>query len=153
MKGVMIMKKSNLISGLLSTLIGAVFLIIALLYGTKLDSLFYGFAGAGIASGILQISKYFYWSSPKNKGKYQERLEQESIDLQDERKEKYRDKAGRYAYILGLAVIFVSIVVFSILGKLDIISNTKIIIIYLGVYCLFQYIAGIIIFKHLNSKY
>jgi positive regulator of sigma E activity len=80
-------------------------------------------------------------------------LENENIELHDERKEKFRDKSGRYAYLLGLVVISFSIVLFSVLGSLEIITNSKLIILYLGGYLVFQYIAGVVIFRHFNNRY
>ncbi|NMA24106.1 MAG: hypothetical protein GX936_00400, partial [Clostridiales bacterium] len=114
------MKKSNLLVGLLFFLVGVACLIIGLLTQTKLDNLLFGFAGGGICGGAATVWKYYYWSRPKNKAKYREKIDAENIELADERKTKLRDKSGRYAYIIGLIVISVSIVVFSILGSLDI---------------------------------
>ena len=99
------MKKSNLITGILYVLFGVVCLIVALLIETKLEGILWGFAGAGIFPGIMMICKYFYWSSPKNKEQYEERLENDRIEQHDELKTKIRDRAGRYAYGIGLAVI------------------------------------------------
>ena len=71
------MKKSHLITGIVYILVGIVFLIAALFTETKIDSLLFGFTGACIGPGILMICKYFYWSSPKNKAIYEEKLEKE----------------------------------------------------------------------------
>ncbi|WP_312941869.1 hypothetical protein [Oscillibacter sp.] len=147
------MRKSHLLSGLLFVLGGVACIIVALMLDTKLNNLLFGLSGALIVPGILESFKYFYWTAPKNKKKYAERLENESIELQDERKEKLRDKSGRYAYLLGLVIISISIIVFSILGQLEVIKNTHLIVIYLGGYFAFQYVAGILIFKHLDNKY
>ena len=76
------------------------------------------------------ICKYFYWSSPKNKKQYEERLENDRIEQHDELKTKIRDRAGRYAYGIGLVVICFSILVFSILGALEVIDNARMIILY-----------------------
>ena len=67
------MKKNNLLIGILYMLSGAICLIIALMFDTKLDSLLFGFAGAFIVPGIVIVNKYFYWTSPKNKNRYAER--------------------------------------------------------------------------------
>ena len=85
------MKKSNLITGILYVLFGVACLIVALLIETKLEGILWGFAGAGIFPGIMMICKYFYWSSPKNKERYEERLENERIEQHDELKTKIRD--------------------------------------------------------------
>lgn len=147
------MKKSNFITGLLSLLVGITCLVFALLFETKLTSLLSGFAGAGISSGAVILWKYHYWTKSENKSQYKEKIENENIELHDERKEMLRDKSGRYAYILGLVVLSVSIVVFSILGSLEITDDTRLIVIYLGGLLVFQYIIGIVIYKRLSKKY
>jgi hypothetical protein len=147
------MKKSNLVCGIVYTLVGVMFLIVALLTDTKLDSILFGLAGAGIAPGLLMIYKYFYWSSPKRSQKYQEMLENERIELHDELKEKIRDKSGRYAYIVGLIITSAAILVFSILGKLELVENYRMIVLYLGGYFVVQIIVGIAIFNYLLKKY
>ncbi|ACL18611.1 hypothetical protein DesLBE_2800 [Desulfitobacterium sp. LBE] len=147
------MKKSNLWAGMLFILGGVVCLAIALMLDTRLDSLLFGFAGGLIAPGAIMIIKYFYWTAPQNRSRYAERLDNERIELGDERKERLRDKSGRYAYLLGLPVLSASVVLFAILGKLEVITNAKLIILYLAGYFVFQYVAGVVIFRHLNHKY
>ena len=82
------MKKSNLIAGVAYVLVGVVCLIVALLTETKLEGILWGFAGAGVLPGIMMIGKYFYWSSPKNKERYEVSLENERIEMHDELKTK-----------------------------------------------------------------
>lgn len=147
------MKKGNLITGIFYVLFGIACLAVALLIDTELEGILWGFAGAGIFPGIMIICKYFYWSSPKNRERYEERLENERIEQHDELKTKIRDRSGRYAYTLGLLIISFSILVFGVLGALEIIANTRIIVLYLGAYLLFQVIAGIVIFNMLMRKY
>jgi len=146
-------KRGNLYVGIAYLFIGIVCLVIALNFVTKLKSLLYGFAGAGIGGGVVILWKYYYWSRPGNKKRYQEKIENENIELHDERKTTLRDKSGRYAYLIGLIVISVSIVIFSIMGSLNIIENYKLIILYLSGFLIFQYIAGILIYNHMNKKY
>jgi hypothetical protein len=147
------MKKSSLYTGFTFLLIGLLFGIFALFSNTKLESQLWGFSGAGVAGGSVGLWKYYFWSHPKNKIKYKDRLENETIELCDERKEKFRNQSGRYAYIVGLGITCISIVIFSLLESLEIIHHTKILILYLFGYFVFQYIVGIIIFWHLNKKY
>jgi len=147
------MKKQNLIIGVVYTLVGVICLLTALLTETRLDGLLFSFSGAGMASGLLTVCRYFYWNVPENKERYREKLENEQIQLNDELKEKLRDKSGRYAYILGLLVICVTMMLLSVLGALEMVSNSRIMILYLGGYLVFQYAAGIFIFNHLLKKY
>lgn len=147
------MKKSNLDTGLVYLFIGIVCLVMALYFESRLENLLIGFAGAGICSGTVILWKYYYWTRPENADRYQERIENENIELHDERKTILRDKSGRYAYIIGMIVISVSVVIFSIMGNLNIIENSKLIILYLAGFLVFQYIIGILIYNHLNKKY
>lgn len=147
------MKKNNLLIGIMYIIVGVLFFLVATLTDSKLDSLLFGFAGAGIAPGIMMIYRYFYWNKPGNKERYAERMENEKIEQHDEMKIKLRDKSGRYAYIFGLVAVSISIVAFSIIGQLEIIDNSRMIIFYLGGYLIFQYIIGVVIFNHLLKKY
>lgn len=47
----------------------------------------------------------------------------------------------------------ISIVIFSILGKLEIIDDSRLIVLYLGGYLVFQIVIGIVIFNQLLKKY
>lgn len=50
-------------------------------------------------------------------------------------------------------VICASIVIFSIIGSLNIIENCNLIVIYLIGLLVFQYITGVLIFNHLSKKF
>lgn len=147
------MKKSNLLEGIIFILGGTILLCTALLTDTVLDSLLIGLAAGAICSGIVIACKYFYWTVPKNKERYQDKIANEKIELHDELKIKLRDRSGRYAYAIGLMTVTVSIIVFSILGKLEIIDNSRLIVLYLYGYLIYQIVIGIIIFKQLLKKY
>lgn len=147
------MKRSNLITGLIYLAVGIVCLGIAITYDTRLDSLLCGLCGAGIGGGAAMLYKYFWWNRPENSEIYQEKLDQEYIDLHDERKEQLRNRAGRYAYLVGMGIIAVSILLFYILDALDILPDTGWITIYLYGYLVVQYILGIIIYRWLNARY
>ena len=134
-------------------IIGIACLVFILLFETKLNSILSGFATTGIVFGAVMLWKYYYLTRPENKDKYMEKTQNENIELKDERKERLRDKSGRYAYILGIIVLSISIVVFSILGSLEIIDNSDLIVIYLGGLFVFQYVIGIIIYRYLSKKY
>ncbi|MEY8331537.1 hypothetical protein AALB53_00160 [Lachnospiraceae bacterium 47-T17] len=146
------MKKGNLLEGILFILGGIILLCAALLTDCALDSLLFGFAAGAICAGTVMTCKYFYWSTPKNKERYQEKMEHENIELHDELKSKLRDRSGRYAYAIGLLIVSASIIIFSILGQLEIIDS-RLIVLYLGGYLVFQIVTGIVIFNRLLKKY
>ena len=107
------MKKSNWLCGIAYVVAGIIFLLIGIFTDTKLDSLMFGFAGAGIIPGMVMIYKYFYWNSPNNVERYKEKLEAENIELHDELKNEVRGMTARYVYVFGLCIISASIVLFT----------------------------------------
>lgn len=147
------MKKSYLMIGIGDILLGVICLTIALMYETKVEGILWGFAGAGIIPGIVAIAKYFYWSSPKNQARYEKLLENERIEMHDELKTKVRDRAGRYSYTIGLLFVSFSILIFGFLGALEILENTRFIVLYLSGYLVFQIAIGVVIFNRMMKKY
>lgn len=147
------MKKSMLWMGIAYVLVGMILLAASWLCDTRLESLLFGFGFACLAPGLVAIGRYFYWSSPKNRDRYRERIERETIELHDELNVKLRDKSGRYAYLAGLAVLSLSIVVFALLDAWEVISDGRLIVLYLGAYFLFQILIGLVFFRRLQRKY
>ena len=132
---------------------GLACLAITVFFDTRVEQLLSGLSGAGIAGGLYLTLKYIYWTRPDRISEYQERLASERIELNDERKVMLRDKSGRYAYLAGLLVVSLSIIVFSILGNLGIIADPRPLVVYLGAYFWFQYIIGIVIYRQLSKRY
>lgn len=147
------MKKSNLFVGIGYVIFGITCLAVALLTDFRLEPILCGLAGGGIGPGCMMLYRYFYWTSPKHEKEYQEKWEKEQIELHDELKEKLRDKAGRYAYVLGLVIAAVFSFVFVVLGSLQIVEHGTMIATCLVGFVIFQYAAGIVIFRHLLKKY
>lgn len=147
------LKNNILITGIGFLFVGIILLLITLLTDSVLDDLLFGFAFATICSGIITIGKYFYWNLPKNKERYQEKIENENIEMHDELKVKLRDRSGRIAYVFGLMVISISIVIFSILGKLEMVADSRTIVLYLGGYLVFQIMVQIVFYRKMMQKY
>lgn len=147
------MKKSNLWSGLAYVLLGLAFLLAGLLWETRLSSLSVGFGAGMLSSGVVQLARYRKWTRPENREAYRERLEAERIELRDERKSMLRDRAGRYAWLLGMVLCALSIVVFGILGALELVANVRLVILFLAAYLLVQYGAGVYFYRRLEKKY
>lgn len=147
------MKKSNFWSGLVYALLGLALLLAGLLRETRLSSLIVGFGAGMLSSGAVQLVRYRRWTRPENRDAYRERLEAEQIELRDERKAMLRDRAGRYAWLLGMALCALSIVVFGVLGALEIVENARTIILFLGAYFVVQYGAGAYFYRRLEKKY
>lgn len=149
------MKKRDLWIGVGMIAAGILCLLTALSWATPLGGLFFGLCGALTVPGIAQICKYVKWSSPERAPIYRQRLEQEKIDLRDERKSMLRDKSGRYAYILGLLTLTAVIIVMYFLEAFGVLGweEARLIILFLGAYILFQAIAGVVIYRLLEKKY
>lgn len=147
------MKKTYLFSGIIYSVVGLICFAVATFTNTRLESLLFGLGGAGFGSGVGLVVRYFYSNSPKHRDEYQARVQQEQIELRDERKTMLRDKSGRYAYIVGLAITALAIVVFGVLGALDVAVSYRVIVLFLGAFLIFQYIIGIVIFRLLGKKY
>lgn len=149
------MKKKELWFGLGMIAGGTLFLLAALLLDTPLGSLFCGFFGALIGPGAVQVYKYVKWTKLETPDSYQRHLEEEQIELRDERKEMLRNKSGRMAYILGLLAAAVSMTAFSVLGKLGMVEEaaSRLLILFLAGYMVFQILAGWALYWLLDKKY
>lgn len=153
MRGVVLMKKSNFWSGLVYALVGLAFLLAGLVRETCLSSLCVGFGVGMLSSGVTQLIRYRKWTQPENAGVYREKLELEKIDLRDERKTMLRDRSGRYAWLLGMGFCALSILAFGVLDALEIVENARIMVLFLAVYLLVQYGAGVFFYRRLSKKY
>ena len=147
------MKKSNLYKGIVFVFVGICFVLAAVFTESAFDGLLWGFGGCALGPGIGKIIQFFYWSAPKNEERFREILEQKDISIHDELNEKLRDKSGRIAYLIGLIIICISEVIFSILGKMGIITDHKIIVLYLFGLFVFQLLIGFIVYHQVRKKY
>ena len=144
--------KRYLWGGLFSAGMGAVLLAAGVFAMTgTLGSLVCGMGGGCLGSGLMQLRRYAKWHG--NEQAFREYLEQERIDLQDERKEMLRDKAGRYTYLLGLAVCFLGAFLTALLGALGVVEHYLPVLLLLAGLGLFQYIAGVWIYRRLSRKF
>lgn len=148
------LKRSYLWPALGMIALSLIFLAIGILgLETPVGSLFCGFFGAFFGPSLMQICKYIKWAKLETADSYERHLEAEQIELRDERKAMLRDRAGRYAWLLGMALCALSIVVFGVLGALEIVENARTIILFLGAYFVVQYGAGVYFYRRLEKKY
>jgi len=146
------LKKSNLYVGIFYLLIGIAFLLIALFYEKSFEGLLWGFGGAGISCGSASIIKYLYWSRSDKAELYKQKLENERIEMNDERKIMLRDKSGRITYCIMLGVYTVLLFILSILTSFSIVEVSKYVLIGLSLLIIFQFTCGIIVFQYLNKR-
>lgn len=147
------LKKSYLWPGLGMIALGLVFLAAGLLWDTPLGSFLFGCFGASFGPGLMQVCKYFKWTRLETADSYERHLEAEQIELWDERKAMLRDRSGRYAWLLGMALCALSIVVLGVLGALEVVENARQLILFLAAYLLVQYGAGVYFYRRLEKKY
>lgn len=147
------MKKHDLWTGVVFVIAAILCLSTVLLFETPLNSMLCGFTGAFGVPGIMMIYKYYKWSNPKTASEYRERLEQEQIDLRDERKEMLRNKSGRYAYIFSLVMNCILMFFLALLDTLGVIPESRWLIFATAVWLLVQYFAGFVFYWLLSRKY
>ncbi len=147
------MRKKDLISGIIYTGLGAAALLAAVLTDSAIDAVLCGLAGGFGFTGICMIVRYFYWSSPKRQEEYRKRLDAADIEIHDELKIKIRDKAGRYAYVLGLMLLSFSMLLIALLGAAGKITGFRFMVFYLGGLLAVQIAAGYVIFNKLLQRY
>ena len=147
------MKRSYLITGVLYVAVGALLLAVSALTENRLGALLFGFGFAGIGPGVVMMGRYWYWTRPERQAQYQERLEAERIELRDELNQKLSDRAGRYAYLAGLGVTALAIVVVSLLTVLEVIPCGRLMVLYLGGYLILQVVLGRAFYRRLRKQY
>ena len=147
------MKKGHLFTGIGYVLAGCALLAASLGSEGRLGSLLFGFSFAALASGVVMIGKYCYWTRPENRDRYREKLERENTELRDELNQKLSEKSSQYAYLIGLGVTAAAIVVFSLLDVLEVIRGGRLLVGYLGAFLVFEIVIGQVIYRRLRRKY
>lgn len=146
------MKRSELYFGFGYLLAGILFLVLGFSIQSRLAGIMIGLGGACLGPGLVMIFKYFYWTRPGKKEEYARMAEQEKIEMEDELKASLRNRSGRYAYLLGLVTMSISILVFSALDTLGVLDS-RVLVLYLSGFLVFQFGAGLVIFRYLLKKY
>ncbi len=149
------MKKSYLWTGLGMIALGLACFAGAIFWNTPLDSILCGFSGAFTFPGAMQVYKYVKWTKLETADSCQRHFEEEQIELRDERKAMLRSKSGHIAYVLGLLAAAVSMAAVSLLEKLGMVEEaaSRLLILFLAGYLLFQIFAGWAIYHFLDRKY
>ncbi len=138
--------------GLIFILLGVTCFVLAMTLETKLSVILFGLTGSFCGPGIYILIKYFYWSSPKRKQLYEQKTENDYIELHDERKEMIRGKAARFSMLVNMLITSISIFIVSILGQLEIITWHKPVMLFVAFIFTVQALAGQIIYKQLEKK-
>ena len=146
------MEKKHLVSGIGVIGMGLGFFALSFL-DSRLQDPFCGFGGACLVAGIAQKIKYVYWSKPERRERYQEKMENMKIIMEDERKEVLRYKSGWYMYIFTLIVLGLTVSVIQILGNYGVLEGARWVVIFLGILFFAELFLGWLIYRQMDKKY
>ena len=146
------MEKKHLVSGIGVIGMGLVFFSLSFL-DSRLQAPFCGFGGACLGAGIAQTIKYVYWSKPERRERYQEKMENMKIIMEDERKEVLRYKSGWYMYIFTLIVLGLTVSVIQILENYGVLEGARWVVIFLGILFFAELFLGWLIYRQMDKKY
>lgn len=140
------MKKSSILFSIMS-IVGAAIMCAGLLTNIDYYSVFLSSLGfALIFNGLIQLARTLYWQSPKHKEEYEARAQKAHINLIDERNQSLRSKAGHITYKIMFFVLLELAVILSLLR----VEPWVIGMIFL--LFLFQWVAGIVVYRVLQKK-
>lgn len=147
------MSKNNLYVGIVYTVAGLSFMMIALLWEFPNEAFLWGLGGAGTGAGLSMLWRYFYWSRPSKAEEYRLRLDNEQIELNDERKIMLRDKSGRITYVIMLGLFCLLCIFFSSLAVFGIMMPfSRYLTILFSLLLLFLFFCGIAVFRYLDKR-
>ncbi|MFR2552988.1 MAG: hypothetical protein ACLS8D_14340 [Clostridioides difficile] len=93
-----------------------------------------------------------YWSKPERAVDYEEKIKNQRIEMNDERRIMLRDKAGRITnQIMSYALVAIIFVV-SVLTVFSVMVISRWVLIGLGLLLLFQFICGVVVYNKLDKK-
>ena len=148
------MKKTTLSFGIIILIIGIAALMAAINQtDNNIGGILFGLAGCGIGLGIGNIFSFIYWSSGKNKKRYEELLEKKNIEANDELNQKIRDKAGRITSTIELAIIISLIIVLTLFEALGYMTTGYVTVVILSFYLLLRFIIYVAVFNSVRKEY
>jgi hypothetical protein len=148
------MKKSSLLFGIIALLIGIAALMAAINQtDNNINGILFGLAGSGIGLGIGTIINFIYWSSGKNKKRYEEILERKNIEVYDELNVKIRAKAGRITNSIGLAIIITLILTLTLFEALGFMTGGYVTVVILSFYLLVNFIVYVVVFNSVRKEF
>ena len=142
------MKKSDIFWSLGLMLCGAAFILAALLNPAMThEASIFSTGIAFIFSGGIFFTKQLYRLSPGHREEYRQRLTQERIELNDERKIMLREKSGQMAYGVSLVLLTLVNFIFTFAGV------EKWVILTLWGLIMVQWLSGLVLYRWLEKKY
>lgn len=148
------MKKSTLLSGIIALVIGIAALMAAIHQtDNNISGILFGLTGCGLGLGIGTIINYTYWSTGKNRKRYEELLERKNIEVNDELNQKIRDKAGRITESIGLAIIISLIITLTLFEALGFMASGNLTVVILSFYLLIRLVIYAVVFNSVRKEY
>lgn len=146
------MKKNRLYVGVGYFICGILLVLLAIFTEFSFEAFIWGLSGAALGPGVCMIFQYIYWSKPERAVEYEEKVENQRIEMNDERRIMLHDKSGRITNQIMSYVFVILIFIVSILNVFSVMVISKWVLIVLGLLILFQFICGVVVYNKLDKK-
>ncbi|EMJ6828434.1 TPA: hypothetical protein SOL98_001017 [Clostridioides difficile] len=146
------MKKNMLYLGIVYFICGILLVLLATFTEFSFEAFIWGLSGAALGPGICMILQYMYWSKPERAVDYEEKIKNQRIEMNDERRIMLRDKAGRITNQIMSYVLVILIFIVSILSVFSVMVISKWVLVVLGLLILFQFICSVVVYNKLDKK-
>ncbi len=146
------MKKNMLYPGIVYFICGILLVLLATFTEFSFEAFIWGLSGAALGPGICMILQYMYWSKPERAVDYEEKIKNQRIEMNDERRVMLRDKAGRITNQIMSYVLVILIFIVSILSVFSVMVISKWVLVVLGLLILFQFICSVVVYNKLDKK-
>ncbi|HEK4728753.1 TPA: hypothetical protein SOL09_000965 [Clostridioides difficile] len=146
------MKKNMLYLGIVYFICGILLVLLATFTEFSFEAFIWGLSGAALGPGICMILQYMYWSKPERAVDYEEKIKNQRIEMNDERRIMLHDKAGRITNQIMSYVLVILIFIVSILSVFSVMVISKWVLVVLGLLILFQFICSVVVYNKLDKK-
>ena len=146
------MKKNMLYVGIIYFICGILLVLLATFTEFSFEAFIWGLSGAALGPGVCMILQYMYWSKPERAVDYEEKIKNQRIEMNDERRIMLRDKAGRITNQIMCYVLVILIFIVSILSVFSVMVISKWVLVVLGLLILFQFICSVVVYNQLDKR-
>ncbi len=146
------MKKNMLYVGIIYFICGILLVLLATFTEFSFEAFIWGLSGAALGPGVCMILQYMYWSKPERAVDYEEKIKNQRIEMNDERRIMLRDKAGRITNQIMCYVLVILIFIVSILSVFSVMVISKWVLVVLGLLILFQFICSVVVYNKLDKR-
>ncbi|MEL0754625.1 hypothetical protein VXA53_01935 [Clostridioides difficile] len=146
------MKKNMLYVGIIYFICGILLVLLATFTEFSFEAFIWGLSGVALGPGVCMILQYMYWSKPERAVDYEEKIKNQRIEMNDERRIMLRDKAGRITNQIMCYVLVILIFIVSILSVFSVMVISKWVLVVLGLLILFQFICSVVVYNKLDKR-